>query len=75
MLCMCVLLQLADKKWGVIGIEWRDVPCWYKPSSVAKAPSWTKPTSQPWWEKAPANWNKAMDRRHYNKFQFQNGKH
>lgn len=71
---LLVLLQLASKKWGVIGVELRDVPCWYKPKTIAKLPSWTKPTPQPWWEKAPANWNKAMDRRIGNKFQYQNGK-
>jgi hypothetical protein len=73
-LLLAVLLQLASKKWGVIGVEWRDVPCWYKPKTIAKLPSWTKPTPQPWWEKAPAHWNKAMDRRIGNKYQYQNGR-
>jgi hypothetical protein len=24
--------KLADTKYGVIGIEWRDVPCWQRPN-------------------------------------------
>lgn len=68
-----VALQLAGKQWGVIGVQWRDVPCWYKPKAPAKVPHWTKPTPQPWWEKSPAEWQKAMDRRVHNRFQFQNG--
>jgi hypothetical protein len=56
--------QLADIKWGVIGVQWRDVPCWYKPNSPAHVPSWSKPTEQPWWEKAPDGWYKEKDARY-----------
>jgi hypothetical protein len=45
--------RLAEKKWGVIGISWRDVPCWYKPKNAAKQPWWAKPTPAPYWYKAP----------------------
>jgi len=30
--------KLAQTKWGVIAIEWRDVPCWYKPKNAARLP-------------------------------------
>eukprot|EP00775_Hariotina_reticulata_P005952 gene5952-6191_t len=66
--------KLGSKKWGVIGVSWRDVPCWYKPKAKARVPWWTKPTPQPWWEKAPQNWKPAMDQRLRNRFKFQNGK-
>ena len=72
--CCHPFLQLADTKWGVIGVEWRDVPCWYKPNSQARVPDGKKPTDQPWWEKAPDGWKKEWDRRNGNKYQFQNGK-
>jgi hypothetical protein len=55
--------KLAAPKWGVIGLIWRDVPCWYKPKLVGKVPRWTTATPPPTWEKAPANWKPSMDRR------------
>jgi hypothetical protein len=64
-------LQLAAKKWGVIGVQWRDVPCWYKPRKPAKLPSWEKPSRMN--ERAPAGWQKTFDRRIGNRFQYQNG--
>jgi hypothetical protein len=57
---LCCVPQLAEKKWGVIGISWRDVPCWQKPKTVAKQPWWAKPTPTPSWYKKPWNWNKYM---------------
>jgi hypothetical protein len=30
--------KLAQTKWGVIAIESRDVPCWYKPKTAARLP-------------------------------------
>jgi hypothetical protein len=30
--------KLADLKWGVIGMEWRDVSCSYKPALQARSP-------------------------------------
>ncbi|WIA16123.1 hypothetical protein OEZ85_012842 [Tetradesmus obliquus] len=55
--------KLAGKQWGVIGVAWRDVPCWYRPKNKARVPWWTKPTPKPWWEKAPSGWSKNMDKR------------
>jgi len=55
--------RLAQKKWGVIGISWRDVPCWHKPKNQAKAPWWAGPTVAPYWYKQPWGWNKYMDKR------------
>jgi hypothetical protein len=68
------VVQLADTKWGVIGVQWRNVPCWYKPNSPASVPHWKSPTEQPWWEKAPGGWHKDLDRRHKNEYKFQNGR-
>jgi len=68
-----LVLQLAEVKWGVIGVQWRDVPCWYKPSSAAKLPDWSKPTDDPWWDKPPSGWNKDWDKRINNQYRFQNG--
>ena len=40
---MCApLLQLADKKWGVIGIRYRRVDCGQQPNKWAWADSTTK---------------------------------
>jgi hypothetical protein len=64
--------RLAEKKWGVIGITWRDVPCWYKPKNPARQPWWYKTSPQPWWEKAPQGWNPSMDTRR-SAARFQNG--
>eukprot|EP00775_Hariotina_reticulata_P001975 gene1975-2298_t len=65
--------KLAAPKWGVIGLIWRDVPCWYKPKIVAKVPRWVKATPPPVWEKAPANWKPSMDRRPFGP-RWQNGR-
>ena len=50
--------KLAQNKWGVIAVSWRDVPCWYKPKNPARVPSWSKPTPQPWWYRQPWGFNK-----------------
>jgi hypothetical protein len=56
--------KLAEKKWGVIGVSWRDVPCWYRPKSPAKQPGWAGGASpQPWWMRRPDNWNRNRDKR------------
>lgn len=55
--------KLASTKWGVIGVEWRDVPCWYKPKNAATVPSWSRRSPDNWWEKAPWGWNRNMDKR------------
>ena len=31
--------RLADKKWGVIGIKWREVPCDANPEKLAPRPA------------------------------------
>jgi hypothetical protein len=54
--------KLASKQWGVIGIQWRNVPCWYKPRAAAKVPSFTQPTPNTV-EREPRGWVKAQDRR------------
>jgi hypothetical protein len=59
--------KLSGKQWGVVGVEWRDVPCWYKPKTAAKVPSFTKATPAPSWERQPGNWNPSQDRRIGNK--------
>jgi hypothetical protein len=52
--------KLADTGKGVVGIEFRDVACNYKPS---------KPARNPWGQRSgpdrgpPGNWNPAMDKR------------
>ena len=38
----CFCLQLADKKWGVIGIRYRKVDCGYQPDQWAYSGSPTK---------------------------------
>lgn len=65
--------RLANKKWGVIGVAWRDVPCWYKPKKQARLPAGSKPSRRPSWERPPSGWQPSMDRRIGNRFQWQNG--
>jgi hypothetical protein len=55
--------KLAETKWGVIGVQWRDVDCSYRPANRAVVPSWIAPTKMPSWEGKPAGWNWSMDRR------------
>ncbi|KAI8469892.1 MAG: RlpA-like double-psi beta-barrel-protein domain-containing protein-containing protein [Monoraphidium minutum] len=55
--------KLSQTKWGVIGVTWRDVPCWYKPKNMAKVPWWSKPSPAPQWYKAPWGFNKWQDKR------------
>ena len=55
--------KLAQTKWGVIAVSWRDVPCWYKPKNPARVPSWSKPTPAPYWYKQPWGFNKYSDKR------------
>lgn len=53
--------KLADKKWGVIGIEFRRVPCSYKPPKPAYAPDPTPMGPFMGWK--PWDWHKGKDRR------------
>ena len=52
--------KLADTKWGVIAIEWRDVDCKYQPSKKAWKP-WGSPTGA--WRQPPGGWQSSMDKR------------
>jgi len=45
--CLRFLLQLADKKWGVIGIQYRPVPCKYTPDVIAPPPAYPSPGQAP----------------------------
>ena len=54
--------KLADTKWGVIGVEWRDVKCNHRPSIRARNP-WGKQTPMPDWYRPRPGWNKYMDKR------------
>ncbi|KAI8471576.1 MAG: RlpA-like double-psi beta-barrel-protein domain-containing protein-containing protein [Monoraphidium minutum] len=49
--------KLADKKWGVIGVKWRRVPCDYKPAKIAPVPAWPSPTAaEPWGSRPVRDW-------------------
>jgi hypothetical protein len=52
--------KLADLKWGVIAIEWRDVPCYYRPTKPARNP-FGRITSEE--RPAPSGWRSTMDKR------------
>eukprot|EP00878_Enallax_costatus_P000654 GHUV01000760.1.p1 GENE.GHUV01000760.1~~GHUV01000760.1.p1 ORF type:complete len:218 (+),score=35.21 GHUV01000760.1:224-877(+) len=60
--------KLAPTDKGVIAIEWRDVPCWYKPNKNAK---------NPWGQKSgpdrgpPGGWYPALDKRPYKALSWQ----
>jgi len=68
--------KLADTKWGVIGTQWRDVPCWQKPTKPATLPSWKQPSPGQTPQQAGCHncngWNKALDKRPQG---FMDGKH
>lgn len=53
--------KLANVRWGVIALEWRDVDCAYKPAKRARVPWGTQKSgperSRPW------GWNINADRR------------
>jgi hypothetical protein len=65
-----LLLQLGNLRPGSMAVQWRNVPCWYKPSSPASVPNWMSPTAQPSWEKAPDGWSRDQDRRHNNDYKW-----
>lgn len=54
--------KLADTKWGVIALEWRDVSCKHKPAKPAARP-WGGKTQMPDWYKPRPGWNRWMDKR------------
>ncbi len=51
--------QLAEKKWGVIGLQWRMVPCDYKPELQAP------PVATPSPGEAPSPGAKKVNRGYY----------
>ena len=51
--------KLADPSKGVMGIQFRAVPCSYKPAKPAPTPSNPTYHSDP----APSGWNQGKDRR------------
>jgi hypothetical protein len=55
--------KLADTKYGVIAIEWRDVPCNYRPVKRAKNPFSKRSTGE---RSAPRGWRANWDRRPFN---------
>ena len=50
--------KLADSKWGVIGLEWRDVPCNYQVNKKAYSHYDLSPERS-----APGGWPAYMDKR------------
>ena len=54
--------KLADTKWGVIAVEWRDVACDFKPWKPAKKP-WGSKSEMPSWYRPRPGWNRWMDKR------------
>ncbi|WIA28939.1 hypothetical protein OEZ86_011463 [Tetradesmus obliquus] len=61
--------KLADTKWGVIGLSWRDVPCWHKPNKRAKNKYGQRsgPDMGP-----PGGWYAALDKRPFKKVSWEN---
>ncbi|KAF6254548.1 RlpA-like double-psi beta-barrel-protein domain-containing protein-containing protein [Scenedesmus sp. NREL 46B-D3] len=57
--------KLADTRYGVIAIEWRDVPCSYRPVKRAKNPFNRRSTGE---RSAPRGWRASFDRRPYNAY-------
>lgn len=53
--------QLADIKWGVIGIKYRRVPCDYKPERRAELPSGQSSVVSS--QAPPWNWDSSKDKR------------
>jgi hypothetical protein len=54
--------KLADAKWGVMALEWRDVSCSHRPSKPAQKP-WGGRTPMPENYKPRPGWNRWMDKR------------
>lgn len=54
-------MQLAERKWGVIGIRYREVPCDHCPDNPATLPNGASPA--PPSEGAPGSWQPSADKR------------
>ncbi|GFH06973.1 expansin-like EG45 domain-containing protein [Haematococcus lacustris] len=52
---------LADKKWGVIPMKYRQVPCGYVPNKVASLPRGSSPSPPEY--AAPWGWSASKDKR------------
>ncbi|KAF8065858.1 EXPA32 [Scenedesmus sp. PABB004] len=57
--------KLADTKYGVIAIEWRNVPCTFRPAKVARNPFGKRSTGE---RAAPSGWKATFDKRPFNKY-------
>ena len=56
--------KLAEKRWGVIAIEWRDVSCSHRPAKPAVKPgAFGGPTDMPVSYKPRPGWSRWMDKR------------
>ncbi|KAL6761931.1 RlpA-like double-psi beta-barrel-protein domain-containing protein-containing protein [Haematococcus lacustris] len=53
--------KLADKKWGVIPMKYRQVPCGYVPNKVASVPRGSSPSPPEY--AAPWGWSASKDKR------------
>ncbi|GFH32161.1 predicted protein [Haematococcus lacustris] len=53
--------KLADKKWGVIAMKYRQVPCGYVPNKVASVPRGSSPSPPEY--AAPWGWSASKDKR------------
>jgi hypothetical protein len=54
--------KLADTKWGVMALEWRDVSCSHRPAKPAQKPFGSR-TPMPDNYKPRPGWNRWMDKR------------
>jgi hypothetical protein len=54
--------RLAQTKWGVIGVEWRDVSCSHRPAKPAVKPYGAR-TGMPLFYRPRPGWNRWMDKR------------
>jgi hypothetical protein len=70
LVAVLLLLQLGSLRPGSMAVQWRNVPCWYKPNYPASVPNGMSPTEHPSWEKEPDGWSKEKDRRHKNDYQW-----
>lgn len=63
--------KLASTSMGVIAIEHREVPCYYKPNKPARNPNGQRSGAE---RGPPGNWNPAMDKRPFKQVGYNNGR-
>eukprot|EP00882_Tetradesmus_deserticola_P025030 GHRQ01027439.1.p1 GENE.GHRQ01027439.1~~GHRQ01027439.1.p1 ORF type:complete len:123 (+),score=24.89 GHRQ01027439.1:160-528(+) len=61
--------KLADPKYGVIALSWRDVPCWHKPNKRAKNKYGQRSSAE---RGVPRGWKPAFDKRPFKKVMWAN---